>query len=203
VSEVIVVKIGGSLADTPDRLRKVLEVIAGAAMPASPIVVVPGGGPFADTVRTAQINHGFDDDAAHAMAMLAMAQYGLMLGALAGSAVQPAWGVNQVVRALEDGSSCGLVWLPQPAQDASELARSWNITSDSLALWLAARLGAKRLVLLKSCPEPASGDQRLLAKAGILDAAFPELAQRWPQVTVEWVFGSNLKALRAALPSCN
>jgi 5-(aminomethyl)-3-furanmethanol phosphate kinase len=199
MSKATVVKIGGSLADAPDRLREVLQVIAEAATAASPIVVVPGGGPFADTVRAAQAAHGFDDGTAHAMAMLAMAQYGLMLAALAGPLLQPLYGADQVARALAQESACAPVWLPQPAQDAPELRPSWDLTSDSLALWLAARLGAGRLVLVKSCPQPAAADLCVLAKAGILDPAFPDMARRWPGLAVDLVFGASETALRAAL----
>jgi 5-(aminomethyl)-3-furanmethanol phosphate kinase len=199
MSRVTVVKIGGSLADAPGRLREVLQVIAESAAPAAPIVVVPGGGPFADAVRAAQATHGFDDAAAHAMAMLAMAQYGLMLAAVAGPLLQPFYGADQVGRALAQGSTCAAVWLPQPAQDAPELRQSWDLTSDSLALWLAARLGADRLVLLKSSPQPAAADLCVLTKAGILDTAFPDMARRWPGLAVDLVFGASETALRAAL----
>ena len=34
------------------------------------MIVVPGGGPFADAVRASQAEIGFDDAAAHEMAML-------------------------------------------------------------------------------------------------------------------------------------
>lgn len=198
MSEATVVKIGGSLAGTPDRLGEMMQVIAEAAK-ASPIVVVPGGGPFADAVRTAQAAHGFDDAAAHAMAMLAMAQYGLMLVALAGPGAQAVPRADQVAQALADRPTHGLVWLPQPAQDAQELPRSWDLTSDSLALWLAARLGASRLVLVKSCPRPPAGDPALPADRGILDPAFPQLLRRCPAVAVELVFDASAAALQGIL----
>jgi 5-(aminomethyl)-3-furanmethanol phosphate kinase len=202
MSRVTVVKIGGSLADAPGRLREVLQVIAEAAA-ASPIVVVPGGGPFADTARAAQASHGFDDATAHVMAMLAMVQYGLMIAALAGPVLLAVSGADQVAQALAERSAHGLVWLPQPARDATELTRSWDLTSDSLALWLAARLGAGRLVLVKCCPQPATEDLNHLAEAGILDAAFPELARRWPGVAVAMVYGASAPALQATLSGEN
>ena len=56
-----------------------LEIIAGNA---GHVVLVPGGGPFADAVREAQPKMGFDDAAAHHMALLAMEQYGRALVSL-------------------------------------------------------------------------------------------------------------------------
>ena len=68
-----VVKLGGALERDGD-LRAVLDTLAGAG--AGRLVIVPGGGTFADLVRERQRNWRFDNGTAHAMAVLAMAQYG-------------------------------------------------------------------------------------------------------------------------------
>jgi aspartokinase-like uncharacterized kinase len=72
-----VVKLGGSLAGS-ERLREWLAALAGQPG----LVLVPGGGPFADAVRAAQGALRFDDATAHHLAMLAMEQYGRALCAL-------------------------------------------------------------------------------------------------------------------------
>lgn len=72
-----VVKLGGSLAAS-DRLPDWLRSLAGR----SDLVLVPGGGPFADQVRAMQARWGFDDATAHHLALLAMEQFGRMLCAL-------------------------------------------------------------------------------------------------------------------------
>jgi dihydroneopterin aldolase len=63
--------------------------------------------------------------------------------------------------------------------DAPDIPVSWDVTSDSLAAWLADKLGARRLVLMKQValpPDPAGADD--LAARGIVDKAFPRfLAQ--------------------------
>ena len=56
----IVVKVGGSLAEN-DRIGGALDIIARASRR---IVVVPGGGVFADAVRAAQNNYQFSDETA-------------------------------------------------------------------------------------------------------------------------------------------
>ncbi len=38
------------------------------------------------------------------------------------------------------------------------LPHSWVVTSDSIAAWVAGRLGARRLILVKSAPEHAGVD---------------------------------------------
>ncbi|MCG8046554.1 MAG: hypothetical protein N0C89_17320 [Candidatus Thiodiazotropha endolucinida] len=69
-----VVKLGGSLFNSAD-LRDWLAVLAKAGS----LVIVPGGGPFADQVRLAQRLWQIDDSSAHLMALLAMEQFGRML----------------------------------------------------------------------------------------------------------------------------
>ncbi|MGH7155824.1 MAG: hypothetical protein ACREF3_17995, partial [Acetobacteraceae bacterium] len=78
MTDVLVVRLGGSHASSP-LLRPWLRAIDAAA---GRIVLVPGGGPFADAARTAQTTMGFDDLAAHRMGLLAMTQYGVALAAL-------------------------------------------------------------------------------------------------------------------------
>ena len=101
-----VVKLGGSTAS-----RAEMSVwIAALASSSLPIVIVPGGGPFADQVRAAQKRMGFSDVAAHAMAILAMDQFAqiildrqqrLVAGAVAG---------RDRARCSRDGKVP--VWLP-------------------------------------------------------------------------------------------
>lgn len=160
-----VVKLGGSLAASDD-LPRWLEALAG-----SNVVIVPGGGPFADQVREAQGRWRFDDRTAHVMAILAMAQYGHLLCGL-----QPrlcsATRFDEIAALIAEGHS--VVWLPNPAQlPESEIPASWDVTSDSLAAWLAGRLGAERLLLVKSAAIPA-GEMALarLVEEGVVDGAF-------------------------------
>src|SRR5690348_1464350 len=102
---VIVVKLGGSLAGRP-HVEPWLDTLAACAGQA---VLVPGGGPFADAVRAAQPALGFDDLAAHHMALLAMEQFGRALASLrAGFALADS--PSAIISALD--SSRVPVWAP-------------------------------------------------------------------------------------------
>src|ERR671935_1882325 len=90
-----VVKLGGSYAFSPI-LGDWLEMVARNA---GNVVLVPGGGPFADAVRDAQPKMGFDDAAAHHMALLAMEQYGRALVSVNG-ALAPASSLAAIRRLL-------------------------------------------------------------------------------------------------------
>jgi aspartokinase-like uncharacterized kinase len=161
-----VVKLGGSLHGAPDALAAWLRALAEA--PGPPRVVVPGGGPFADAVRRLQVGLGFDDLAAHRMAILAMQQAGLHLHAL-----EPRLALAETDAELR--AARGAVWLPwRLAGLEPSLAASWDVTSDSIACWLAARLGAGTLALVKSAGLPTGeASAAALARAGLVDPAFP------------------------------
>ncbi|MGN6764451.1 MAG: dihydroneopterin aldolase [Rhizobiaceae bacterium] len=166
----VVVKLGGSTAEGGE-LRTWIAALASAALP---LVVVPGGGPFAELVRTEQKRMGFSDDAAHAMAILAMDAFGRVI--LDGEArLAPARSLDEVVRVLGEGKIP--VWLPSSMTIGStDIPASWDITSDSLAAWLAGWIGAETLLLVKQTQAFSSEDSvaDLMAR-GIVDPAFAEI----------------------------
>jgi aspartokinase-like uncharacterized kinase len=60
--------------------------------------------------------------------------------------------------------------------ERTDLDESWRLTSDSLALWLAGRIGAERCYLIKSIAWQGNGASAgQLARDGIVDAAFPDM----------------------------
>jgi aspartokinase-like uncharacterized kinase len=66
------------------------------------------------------------------------------------------------------------VWLPtRMVLGRSDIAESWDVTSDSLAAWLAGRLAADCLVLVKSVAVKAGSTVSALARQGIVDPALP------------------------------
>ena len=165
-------KLGGSHAYTP-HLEDWLVVIAAEA---GSVVVVPGGGPFADAVRAAQASMAFDEGAAHAMALMAMAQFGRALQSL-NPAFRMAPSRAAIRRALKDGKVP--VWSPAPMALAAALPETWDLTSDSLAAWLAGALGADQLALVKHGRfEAASLDVHDLVAQGVVDPMFPLYLRR-------------------------
>jgi dihydroneopterin aldolase len=165
---ITVVKLGGSYAGSA-ALHGWLDALAACAGHA---VLVPGGGPFADAVRAAQRSLGFDDRTAHHMALIAMEQYGCALASL-GRKVVPAASAAALVRALRQRKVP--VWVPtRMALAAADVPCSWDVTADSLAAWLAGRLRAERVLLVKR-RRPASNSisARELVASGLADPSFP------------------------------
>lgn len=176
-----VLKIGGSLmfgAELRAWLAAIVEHGGGR------VAIVPGGGAFADVVRRAQAHQGYADTTAHAMALLAMAQYGLMMTGIE-ERLSAADGPAEMRAALAAGRVP--VWIPR-ADGAPGLCESWAVSSDSLALWIAGQIGATDLGLVKS-REPYPGAHRAqdLSALGILDTAFPGSLAR--AALEAWWFG--------------
>ena len=155
-----VVKLGGSLMKS-GQLQEWLACLR--AYHQRQIIVVPGGGIFADQIRTAQKKWQFGDVPAHKMAILAMEQYGLLLSGLLAEAL--------VVKSEKDLANTQLrnikIWLPaQMLLDNDDIQASWDVSSDSLALWLARQLKATHLVLVKPDVRPDIVD--------LVDPTFPK-----------------------------
>jgi aspartokinase-like uncharacterized kinase len=140
-------------------------------------VIVPGGGDFADQVRASQRKWKFDDRTAHRMALLAMQQYALLLASFSPEFV-PAGSPAEIGAVLRGNRVA--VWMPDVRElDREGIPAAWDITSDSLSAWLARKLRADRLVLVKSAPQRAlSAGPEELVRRGVLDPAFPEI---WKQ----------------------
>jgi 5-(aminomethyl)-3-furanmethanol phosphate kinase len=190
-SRLSVVKLGGSLALTP-QCTAWLDILAKWG---GPLILVPGGGPFADCVRKAQGAMGFDDFVAHRMALIAMGQYGMALAAHS-DAFTLASACDEIDGALSRGKIP--VWLPEKmVLAAEEMPASWDVTSDSLAAWLAGLRGASRLLLVKSVDIAAPSSATRLAARNIVDPAFPLYAAK-AHVAV-WVAGPSSLAGAASL----
>lgn len=132
----VVLKIGGSLHDCAGEICSHLLDLD------LPVLVVPGGGAFADLVRECQVV----GSAAHWMAIAAMEQYGWYLssfGLPASTALH-----------TPDHPAVLLPYGMLRAKDP--LPHRWEVTSDTIAAWCAHTLRLP-LVLLKSVDGIRSG----------------------------------------------
>jgi aspartokinase-like uncharacterized kinase len=170
-----VVKIGGSLnADAllPQWLEMLTQLGGGR------VCIVCGGGEFADTVRRSQAHWRFDDLAAHNMAILAMVQGAYMLRALCPE-LRMAHDDADIVQVLHQGLAA--VWAPAGLlREQVDADTNWGVTSDSIALGLARRLNAERLVLVKSCSVQPTTSLAELGESGVLDGGFAGAAAHAP-----------------------
>jgi aspartokinase-like uncharacterized kinase len=192
-----VVKLGGSLLGSGD----LPGLLAGLARRRDArLAIVPGGGVFADAVRTAQRLTGFDDALAHRLALDAMGRMAEVLASL-----EPRLTVAASLEAIGHAHVSGRmpVWDPAALKEGRPgIPESWSVTSDSLALWLAAEIGAERLVLVKSAPAPADASPEALAASGLVDAAFPAFARRFSgEIVVRCIADGVVSVLAGSAPA--
>jgi aspartokinase-like uncharacterized kinase len=153
-----VVKIGGGLLGKAGAFELVIEALTAFA-PGRRLAVVPGGGPFADAVRQMFRRIQIGEDAAHWMAVLGMDQYAHALAARIPNAV-----LVDAADAIAAAAKAGRLPVIAPyrwLRGADPLPHSWDVTSDSIAAWIAGALRARRIVLIK----PADRDRKKLVDA--------------------------------------
>ena len=163
-----VIKLGGSLSQK-SALIHCLDTIE-QRYAQQPVIIVPGGGAFADQVRLAQTHWQFDDTTAHQMAILAMQQMALLIKGL-----KPQFTLAPSINAFLKPPLKPEIWIWSPSVNElneAGIAASWKITSDSLAAWLAKTIEAKSLTLVKSAVIDQQMTLQDLTNLGIIDAEF-------------------------------
>ncbi len=129
----IVVKLGGSLIHRAKEIVK--EIVDHSDASGELILIIPGGSVFADTVRKVNAS----DEASHWMAILAMEQYGYYIAD--GSDAKLVEDINDI----DDGAYILLPYALLKKKD--ELPHTWDVTSDTIAAWVARGLGARFIKL--------------------------------------------------------
>jgi len=122
----LVVKLGGSLHH---QIPEIVPLLCKSER----LLVVPGGGLFADVVRQEHVS----DDAAHWMAIAAMEQYAWVIASHGMKTTD--------ILAIPETTAVFLPYISMRQHDP--LPHSWDVTSDSIAAWIAAELGIELLVL--------------------------------------------------------
>ena len=140
-----VIKIGGSLAENPEQLQVLCRKVGELAKKYA-VIVVPGGGRFADVVRDFDQRFGLSSVVSHRMAILAMEQFGLLL-----SDKMPNSRVFVHFDEAEEfvEGKTAPIFLPSRLMfEEDPLENSWNVTSDSIAAYVAKRVDAEKLILV-------------------------------------------------------
>ena len=151
------------------------------------VALLVGGGEAADLVRRWDRQFGLSDNVAHALAIEAMSLNARLLASLHDRLIL----VNSLAewRSVHD-SSPNTVAILHPTNIVAELElihaalpRSWDVTSDSLAAWIAVCCRVPQLLLLKSTDIDVSAVEHdrvalanVLADSGVVDSQFPQIA---------------------------
>jgi aspartokinase-like uncharacterized kinase len=161
-----VIKVGGSLAEQPAALRALCNRLGEIAEKHS-IVVVPGGGEFADVVRELDQRYRLSSDVSHRMAILGMDQFGLLL-----SQVIPKSCATYLLADVKQLSEVRVVPIFLPSRlmfQEDPLEHSWDVTSDSIAAYVANRLRACKVILVTDVDGIFTSDPKKQTGAKLLE----------------------------------
>ncbi|MCC2102418.1 MAG: hypothetical protein KDJ20_00560 [Hyphomicrobiales bacterium] len=166
----LIARIGDGLAGTP-HLKVWLDALA--AWPGA-LVVAPSGGPFGAAARGAAQAMELNAVVAQRIALMAMDQYAVALAAVRPSPVV-AESESELRAAIEARRI--VIWAPaRMVSAATDIPATPEISSDSIAAWLAGRLGATHLLLIEDSDPPTPVSTAWLARRAMVDARFPDFA---------------------------
>ena len=180
---IVVVKLGGSLLGRPEWPGRLASFLGDR--PADRVVLIVGGGPFADLLRGFDQGHALDEIRSHALALrlldaTAQIAAALLPGSIVAEEVEDlpgVWASRKIPilapRRFLDGDD----------HSADPLPHAWTTTTDSIAARVAVRLGASELVLLKSVSlPPEASTWEAAATLGLVDPEFPRAVGNCPLV---------------------
>ncbi len=191
-----VVKIGGSLF--PHHATQLMKALQGER-----VLVVCGGGKFANQIRKYDNEIHFSDDASHETAILCMDITGRLLADKLGFA-EAVYSLGKAEKTLDKGKIP--VLLPSRLLHYLDpLEHSWRVTSDSLSFYISQLIHAKHLIVTNVdgiyTREPSIKDAKLINEISAkkllsfgetsIDAAMGELLLQ---------FGSNCFVVNGKYP---
>jgi aspartokinase-like uncharacterized kinase len=184
-----VVKVGGSLLGWPELPGRLTACLLArqANSPGEAIVLIAGGGPAADWIRSLEEVYRLEDEAAHRLAIHSLDLTAAVLAALLPRSIM----VDRLAE-LAAARDSGMMPILAPRAVLNEIERpgtarlpaSWEVTSDSIAARIAAHLGARSLVLIKSASAAAGATREDAARAGLVDPMLPHAARSIPRVEI-------------------
>jgi aspartokinase-like uncharacterized kinase len=161
-----VIKVGGSLAEDTERLKALCRMLSELAKKYA-LIVVPGGGRFADVVRDFDQRFSLSKGVSHRMALLGMDMFGLLL-----SDIMPSCRVFRQFDDAEELFGAGVVPIFLPSQlmfKDDPLENSWDVTSDSVAAYFAERLNAEKLILVTDVDGIFTKDPKIHRDATLIE----------------------------------
>jgi aspartokinase-like uncharacterized kinase len=174
-----VLKVGGSLAEDPASITRLCQQLSALAK-VHRIAIVPGGGKFADTIRKVDKIYSLSNTVAHKMAILTMDQYGFLL-----SSITPDSYVSPSLEEISNSAKGTLpIFLPSKLMFREDpLEHSWDVTSDTIAAYIAQLLHAEKLILVTDVDGIFSEDPRKTLDAKLIAELSAEELLGWNRRT--------------------
>lgn len=161
-----VVKVGGSLSLYPEKLRTLCLKISEISKEQK-LIVVPGGGEFADVVRCLDKSFHLSCSTSHGMAILGMDQYGMLL-----SDLMPGSITTHKLEEINNYFDLNKLPIFLPSHlllREDSLENSWAVTSDSIAVYIAGRLQVTKVLLVTDVDGIYNSDPKNFSEAKLIN----------------------------------
>lgn len=173
----ILIKLGGSLLNSGFMkiwIKFITDHFKGRA------IIIPGGGLFANHIRSVQKNYNLEDDIAHDMALYSMSQMGLLISSIDRTNLHFCKTKNEIDRVIAKNKVPIIGTFDFLKKRIDSPNKNWSITSDSMALLISEELQLNTVLIVKSCwysfinSKIALNQPKVnkLVSLGILDASF-------------------------------
>jgi 5-(aminomethyl)-3-furanmethanol phosphate kinase len=160
-----VVKVGGSLSLYPEKLRTLCLKISEISKEQK-LIVVPGGGGFADVVRCLDKSFHLSCSTSHGMAILGMDQYGMLLSDLIPGSIMTH--KLEEIKCFFDLNKLPIFLPSHLLLRDNPLKNSWDVTSDSIAVYIAGRLHVTKVLLVTDVDGIYQSDPKALSEAKLI-----------------------------------
>ena len=144
----ILFKLGGSLLNSGFMkiwIKFITDHFRGKA------IIVPGGGLFANHIRSVQKNYNLEDDIAHGMALYSMSQMGLLISSIDRTSLRFCNTKSEINRVIEQNKVPIIGTFDFLKKRIGFPNKNWSITSDSIALLISKELQLNTVLIVKSC----------------------------------------------------
>jgi 5-(aminomethyl)-3-furanmethanol phosphate kinase len=162
----IVIKVGGSLSIYPEKLRTLCLKLSEISKQQK-LIVIPGGGKFADVIRCLDKSFHLSCSTSHRMAILGMDQYGMLLSDLIpGSIITHKL---EEIRRFFDLNKLPIFLPSHLLLREDPLENSWAVTSDSIAVYIAGRLQVTKVLLVTDVDGIYNNDPKTFSEAKLIN----------------------------------
>jgi aspartokinase-like uncharacterized kinase len=195
-----VLKFGGSLLAGPEDPRPILKAALSYVQNRSPLacqtIVIIGGGEPVDQLRQQYQTGSISDEQAHWQAIDIIDQHAARYSNSVDGAT-----LLSCLAELDHAQARVLFLQVGPdlrASSGTHLPIGWDVTSDSIAAWIAWQIRAQCLVLAKSVGNHGEFDPRAACEKGWIDRHFPIIAERLDEIgcSLDW-FNARAEVDRA------
>ena len=155
-----VFKIGGKILENSNHIKSTISQLVHLydEKILQKIIVIPGGGSFANFVRSLDEVLQIGDDLAHWIAIYSMNYNGIIL-----NRKYPNLETIEKLKRFQDAKQMFCIFLPYRfLREDDTLPHNWGVTSDSIALYVANKLKLSQCFLIKNVDGIFNTDKELI-----------------------------------------